>query len=130
VFKVTLDVDGILENLKAGLVAKGFEQAEGVDYNEDFSQMVEWKKIRSMVAIASKKGWKIKHLDMKTTILSGDLDVMDVPACVAWRWLVTGFHPWLGPRISYGLYNNMCPCIIYESTLISKTMCFSLFTSF
>ena len=75
-------MDGILEKLKAGLVAKGFEQAEGVEYNEAFSHMVKWTKIRTIVAMASKKGWKIKHLDMKTTILNGDLDVevfMEIP---------------------------------------------------
>lgn len=37
--------------------------------------MVKWTKIRTMVAMASKKGWKIEHLDMKTTILNRDLDV-------------------------------------------------------
>lgn len=37
--------------------------------------MVKWTKFRILVAMASKEGWKIKHLDIKTTFLNEDSDV-------------------------------------------------------
>lgn len=36
--------------------------------------MVKWPTIRIIVVVATKKGWNIKHLDIKTAFLNGDLE--------------------------------------------------------
>lgn len=44
--------------------------------------MVKWPTIRIIVVVATKKGWSIKYLDIKTAFLNGDLEEhvhMEIP---------------------------------------------------
>ena len=72
-YKAKECVDGSLHKRKARLVAQGFEQREGIDYEETFAPVVKWVTIRNMVSIA-KQGWKLHHMDVKTAFLHGDLE--------------------------------------------------------
>ena len=38
--------------------------------------------------------WASLHFSCLDRLLFSPTTIMDVPACVAWLWLVTGFHPW------------------------------------
>ena len=61
---------------------KRYAQKEGVDYTETFSPTAKWGTIQTLFSLAVQKGWKIHHMDVKTTFLNGDLkeDVyMDQP---------------------------------------------------
>jgi hypothetical protein len=59
---------------RARLVAKGFQQVEGIDYNEIFSPVVRYESVRIMLAIAALEGWFISAVDVKTAFLYGKLD--------------------------------------------------------
>ena len=48
-----------------------FSQVEGVDYNETFALITRYISIKSLISIATKMGWKIHHMDVKTTFLNG-----------------------------------------------------------
>ena len=86
IYKNEYKVDGSLDKQKARLVAKGYAQKEGVDYTETFAPTAKWGTIRTVFSLATQKGWKIHHMDVKTTFLNGYLNedvYMDQPKVFA-----------------------------------------------
>ena len=63
-----------LVRFKARLIAKGFTQREGIDYNEIFSPVIKYTTICVMLALAAHNDWEIEQMDMKTAFLHGDLE--------------------------------------------------------
>jgi hypothetical protein len=58
----------------ARLVAKGFTQKEGIDYEETFSLVAILKSIQMLLAITSHFDYEIWQMDVKTAFLNGHLD--------------------------------------------------------
>ncbi|GJY87000.1 retrotransposon protein, putative, ty1-copia subclass [Tanacetum coccineum] len=67
-------MDGNIHTYKACLVAKGFTQTYGVDYEETFSSVADIKAIRILIAIAAFYDYDIWQMDVKTTFLNGRLN--------------------------------------------------------
>ena len=59
---------------KAGLVAKGYTQVQGIDYEETFSPVARYESIRYLLAHAALQDWEIKAMDVKLAYLHGVLD--------------------------------------------------------
>ena len=72
-FKIKRNADGSISKYNARLVAKGYVQRHGVDYEEVFAPVARIETIRLVIAIAASKGWEIHHLDVKTAFLHGEL---------------------------------------------------------
>ena len=72
--KAKRDGDGKVDRLKARLVAQGYSQHEGVDYDEVFSPVASYSSIRSVLAIANELNFEIHQMDVKIAFLNGDLD--------------------------------------------------------
>ena len=58
---------------KSRLVAKGFKQTHGIDYDETFSPVVMLKFIRILLVIAAYYDYEIWKMDVKTAFLNGNL---------------------------------------------------------
>jgi len=73
VFKVKTNADGSIERCKARLVAQGYSQTEGFDYDETFSPVVRSESVRSVVALAVMNNLRLHQMDITTAFLHGDL---------------------------------------------------------
>ncbi|KAK8600793.1 hypothetical protein V6N12_050641 [Hibiscus sabdariffa] len=71
VFKKKTDMDGNVQTYKGRLVAKGFRQIHGSDYNGTFSPVAMFKSIRILLAIAAFHDYEIWQMDIKTAFLNG-----------------------------------------------------------
>ena len=74
VFKVKYAEEGQVERFKGRLVAKGFLQKHGIDYDETFSPVVRFSSIRTLLAFAISRGMHIHQMDVVTAFLNGELD--------------------------------------------------------
>src|SRR6266850_4635520 len=59
---------------RACLVAKGFSQVEGIDYNDIFSPVMRYESVHLIVALAALQQWHMSSVDVKTAFLYGELD--------------------------------------------------------
>ncbi|GJR63951.1 retrotransposon protein, putative, ty1-copia subclass [Tanacetum coccineum] len=74
IFKKKTDMDDIIHIYKACLVAKGYTQLYGVDYEEKFSPVADIRAIRILISIAAYYDYEIWQMDVKTAFLNGYLD--------------------------------------------------------
>ncbi|KAJ7954112.1 Retrovirus-related Pol polyprotein from transposon TNT 1-94 [Quillaja saponaria] len=73
VFTIKRKADGTIERYKARLVARGFTQTYGVDYQETFAPVAKMNSIRVLISCAVNLGWDLQQLDVKNAFLHGDL---------------------------------------------------------
>ena len=73
VVKLKVGPDGSVERHKARLVAQGFSQKYGVDYDETFSPVVRFESLRTVIALAVQNGLKLHQMDVTTAFLNGEL---------------------------------------------------------
>ncbi|GKB96831.1 retrovirus-related pol polyprotein from transposon TNT 1-94, partial [Tanacetum coccineum] len=66
-----MNIGGVLK--KARLVARGFRQEEGIDFEESFAPFARIEAIRIFVANAAHKNMTIYQMDVKTAFLNGEL---------------------------------------------------------
>ena len=73
-YKVKRKPDGSIDRFKARLVAQGFTQTQGIDYEEVFSPVARFQTIRSLLALGNTLDLEIHQMDVCTAFLNGELD--------------------------------------------------------
>ncbi|CAM8877731.1 unnamed protein product [Rhodiola kirilowii] len=74
IFRTKFLSDGSIDRFKARLVAQGYSQIPGFDYNLTFSPVVKATTIRVVLTLAIINRWPLHQLDVKHAFLHGYLD--------------------------------------------------------
>jgi transposase InsO family protein len=74
VFKIKRKADGSVDRYKMRLVAKGFSQKPGVDYEETFAPVAKFATIRALLSMAAHYDLEVHQMDVRTAFLNGDLE--------------------------------------------------------
>ena len=73
VYKVKRDELSAIVKRKACLVARGFVQREGIDFEEVFAPVARMESVRLLLALVAAKDWRVHHLDIKSAFLNDEL---------------------------------------------------------
>ncbi|GKB12601.1 DNA-directed DNA polymerase [Tanacetum coccineum] len=71
VFRNKLDENGIVSQNKARLVAQGYNQQEGIDYDETYAPVTRLESIRILLAYDCALDFKLFQMDVKSAFLNG-----------------------------------------------------------
>ena len=63
---------------KARIVAQGYSQKPGVDYDETFAPVVKFESIRAILSLSAYNSMYVHHLDITAAFLNGYLDRDDI----------------------------------------------------
>ncbi|GJS57185.1 putative ribonuclease H-like domain-containing protein [Tanacetum coccineum] len=74
VYRNKNDERGVVVRNKARLVAQGYRQEEGIDYDEVFALVARIEAIKIFLAFASYMGFIVYQMDMKSALLNGIID--------------------------------------------------------
>ena len=73
IFKNKSDEEGNVTRNKARLVAQGYTQIEGIDFDETFAPVTRMESVRLLLAMACKMRFKLHQMDVKSAFLNGYL---------------------------------------------------------
>ncbi|GKA33340.1 copia protein [Tanacetum coccineum] len=71
VYRNKLDENGVVSRNKARLVAQGYNQQEGINYDETYAPVARLESIRILLAYACALDFKLFQMDVKSVFLNG-----------------------------------------------------------
>jgi hypothetical protein len=87
VYRRKMNPDGSTR-YKARLVIKGYEQKEGIDYDETYAPVSKMATFRLVLSLAAQYGWDVDHMDVVTAFLNPKIDreniCMAMPLGIGW----------------------------------------------
>ena len=73
VYKIKTRSDGTVDRYKARLVARGFTQEYGIDYEETFSPVARLSSVGTLIIVSTARKWPLFQMDVKNAFLNGEL---------------------------------------------------------
>ena len=73
VFRPKYDIHGVIVKYKARLVARGFEQIYGKDFDETYSPVTRLSSLRLLFALATQFELDLQQIDVETAFLNANL---------------------------------------------------------
>ena len=74
IYKTKQYVDGNVQNHKARMVARGFTQQPGIDFNETFAPVARMDTVKIVFPIAAQNKWTVYQMNVKSAFLNGYLE--------------------------------------------------------
>lgn len=74
VFRTKHNADRSLDKLKARLVAMGFTQVKGIDYDEVFLPTSRQESLRLLITLMASRDWEARQVDFTAAFLNGKLN--------------------------------------------------------
>ncbi|GJS68334.1 retrovirus-related pol polyprotein from transposon TNT 1-94 [Tanacetum coccineum] len=71
VYRNKLDENGVVTRNKSRIVAQGYNQQEGIDYDKTYAPVVRLESIRILLAYACALDFKLYQIDVKSAFLNG-----------------------------------------------------------
>ena len=82
IFNVKYKADNTVDHYKIRLVAKGFTQTYGIDYQETFAPVSKLNIVRILLFLAASLDWPLHQLNVKNAVPNRDLEdevYMEIP---------------------------------------------------
>ena len=73
VYKIKIRSDDTVDRYKARLVARGFTQEYGIDYEETFSPVARLSSVGTLISVSAARKWPLFQMDVKNAYLNGEL---------------------------------------------------------
>ena len=73
VYKIKTQSNGTVDLYKACLVAMGFTQEYGIDYEETFAPMARLSSFMTLITVSTTRKWSLFQMDVKNVFLNGEL---------------------------------------------------------
>ncbi|GJU30988.1 retrovirus-related pol polyprotein from transposon TNT 1-94 [Tanacetum coccineum] len=116
----TDEFGGVLKNM-ARLVAQGFRQEEGIDFEESFAPVARIEAIRIFVANAANKNMNIFHMDVKIAFLNGEVkEEVYVSQLEGFVDLDNPSHVYKLKKALYGLKQAPRACNSVDTPMVEK----------
>ena len=99
VFRIKRDSNGKILKYRARLVAQGFTQMYGVDFQDTFAPVARLSSIQTVIALAASEDWELHQMDVKSAYLNSPIDspvYMRLPPGYTQRGKVA--------KVNWGLY--------------------------
>ncbi|GJW91621.1 retrovirus-related pol polyprotein from transposon TNT 1-94 [Tanacetum coccineum] len=121
VFRNKFDENGVVSRNKARLVAQGYNQQEGIDYNKTYAPVARLESIRILLAYACALDFKLFQMNVKSAFLNGFINeevyVAQPPGFIDFK---NPYHVYKLKKYLYGLKQALKS---WPDSIVSVCLC-------